>query len=787
MLAASRPFAALAAALLFGCSSPPPPQRPPPPAPAPHVAGAAVETPSDIAPESGSSVTFEKIAAFPEPGWKVPRKIRFSPDGLTVTYLASETGDDKMSLYAMDVATGTAKVVLRAKDLGASGPAGAKLSKEEELRRERQRTRIEGITDYRWAESANVLVVPAKGDVHVRRADGTLVHVAGPAVDPQPCATGEKIAFVRDGGLVVVDVATGKETFATRSTTAGVTRGLSDFNAQEELDEPSGFFWAPDCKKIAYLEVDERGVETVPVVGYRQAADADRMDQRYPRAGKANPKVALHIVDTQTRVDRPIKLPEDAGVEPYIVRFGWTKTSAQLYFQALPRSQKERRLLRVDAASGKVDDVAGIGTVEGWIDPSPFLIDQDASVIWLERRGAHMHAVRVGNGRKDLTSGDWDVFDLHAIAKDGTTLFATTNRDAVLGRQLDAVQLKGEPRGAPRNLTRESGVHDVEVSTKGDAFVDVGSAATRPPSAALHTIPAGGAAGGEGKTTSFALPTDPDIAALEIRPPEIISATVDGTRIYGALLRPRRVALGRRYPLIVVVYGGPGVQTIQDRWAPRLLWQHLADRGFFVAQFDNRGSSGRGPAFEEPIARKLGTVELGDQLAALQTLLEKEPAIDPARVGIYGHSYGGFMAVRAMLTSPRTFRAAAAGSPVTDWRLYDSAYTERYMGSPSSNEAGYAASALPARAAALEGKLMLLHGLMDENVHFEHMGKLVDALVAAKKPYELVLFPSERHGYRGPNARAYANQRVAAFFARELAGPPPAPPPADDREEGAAP
>jgi dipeptidyl-peptidase-4 len=769
-----RRWAALAALIVGGCASPPPPPAPPPRPSPRHVAGAAVEEPSGIGPESASPVTFAKIAAYPEPGWKVPRKIRFAPDGASVTYLASETGDEKMSLFSMDVASGTAKVLVRAADLGG---ATAKLSKEEELRRERQRTRIDGITDYLWAESKNVLVVPAKGDVHVRRADGTFIQVKGPVVDPQPCPTGERVAFVRDGGLVVVDAANEKETFATRSTVAGVTRGLSDFNAQEELDEPHGFFWAPDCRRIAYLEVDERGVETVPVVGYKRDAAADRMDQRYPRAGKANPKVTLHVVDTQTRVDRPVALPDDAGIDPYLVRFGWSKDAASLYFQALPRSQKERRLLRVAAATGKVEDVAGIGTTAGWIDPSPFLID-GATVIWLERKGAHMHAVRVGLGREELTSGDFDVFDLHALSKDGATLYATTNRDGVIGRQLDAVRIKGEGRGQPRNLTPEAGVHDVEVSPKADAFIDVGSAFDRPPAAVLATM--------DGNSKSFGVATDPDIAALEIRPPEVVSTTVDGTKLYGALLRPRRVALGRRYPLVLVVYGGPGAQTVQNRWQPRLLWQHLADRGFFVAQFDNRGSAGRGPSFAEPIAGKLGTVELSDQLAALQDLLKKEPAIDPARVGIYGHSYGGYLAVRAMLTSPKTFRAAAAGSPVSDWRLYDSAYTERYMGSPSSNDAAYTASALPPRAAALEGKLMLLHGLMDENVHFEHMGKLVDALVAAGKPYELVLFPSERHGYRGSNARIYANQRVTDFFARELAGRPPAPA-APAGAEGAAP
>src|SRR5690606_28888746 len=204
-------------------------------------------------------------------------------------------------------------------------------------------------------------------------------------------------------------------------------------------------------------------------------------------------------------------------------------------------------------------------------------------------------------------------------------------------------------------------------------------------------------------------------------------------------------------------------------WAPRLLWQHLADRGFFVAQLDNRGTAGRGPRFAHAIHRRLGEIELADQVAGLRHVLASEPSIDPARVGVYGHSYGGFLAAMAMLTRPGVFRAAAAGSPVTDWALYDTGYTERYMGLPEANPAGYAASRLPDLAAKLEGRLFLLHGFMDENVHLEHAARLADALAAAGKPFDLLLFPSERHGYRSPVARSYANRRVVDFFVENLA------------------
>jgi dipeptidyl-peptidase-4 len=216
-----------------------------------------------------------------------------------------------------------------------------------------------------------------------------------------------------------------------------------------------------------------------------------------------------------------------------------------------------------------------------------------------------------------------------------------------------------------------------------------------------------------------------------------------------------------------MVYGGPGVQTVLNEWNPRLLWQHLADRGVVVFQLDNRGSAGRGQAFQTPIHRHFGDVELADQLRGLEYLTSLD-FVAPERVGIYGHSYGGYMAAMAMLRAPGRFAVGVSGSPVTDWRLYDTGYTERYMGTPQENAEGYDASAINQFASKLEGHLLIIHALMDENVHFEHTAKLVDALVAADKDFDLLLFPGERHGYRSPQARRYAYRRVVDYFAEHL-------------------
>ncbi|MEQ9325061.1 MAG: S9 family peptidase, partial [Polyangiaceae bacterium] len=224
---------------------------------------------------------------------------------------------------------------------------------------------------------------------------------------------------------------------------------------------------------------------------------------------------------------------------------------------------------------------------------------------------------------------------------------------------------------------------------------------------------------------------------------------------------------GVAYPLIVMVYGGPGVQTVLDQYNPRLLWQHLADRGFVIWQVDNRGATGRGHDFEIPVDQKMGEVELVDQLRGLDHVT-KYPFVDAKRVGIYGHSYGGYMTLIAMLRAPDRFKVGVSGSPVTDWRYYDTGYTERYMGTPQSNPEGYASTSLLDEADKLEGKLMIIHALMDENVHFEHTASMIDALVAADKDFDLLVFPGERHGYRSPNARRYAYRRVVDYFVEHL-------------------
>ncbi len=739
------PRLSVALALLCACEPAEPPNCPQMPQPPP------------IQDASKSAVPIERIGSFPAPGWQVPRMVRMSPDGALITYLQSESHGEEMALFAFDTKTREHRVLLRASDFP-KGPT----SRDEELRRERQRTKIEGVTTYAWAKKAPVLLVPAGGRLFVRSAAGELAPLAiEGAIDPKLCPDGSKIAFARGRELWLADVASGNETALTAGAPEGVARGQSDFNMQEEFFEPSGIFWSPSCDKIAYLEVDERGVGEVPILGFRNGPDYQAL--RYPRAGAKNPIVKLAIADAAGK-STPVDMPASPTFNPadqYIGRFAWSPDGSALFFQRMSRDQQHVALVRVEAQSGKARALLEHGdpTWEMFSEERP-LDDKRLVVAWPKDGHVHLAVVDAHSGAlvKQLTEGSWDVFRIAGVDAGGRVLFVG-NKDAVLDRQLYAVSPDG---GAIERLTPEPGVHDISSDHAEHGWVDIHSANDRLPQAAIY--------GADGKLSgAIAVPRDPDLEKLAIRPAELVTVPPlgDEPELRGALLLPREVDPNAVYPTIVMVYGGPGVQSVLNEYNPRLLWQHLADRGFIVFQIDNRGSLGRGHAFDAPIHHRLGEVELADQLRGLDWLAANAPA-DMRRVGIYGHSYGGYMALLAMLRAPERFRVGVAGSPVTDWSLYDTGYTERYMGTPQGNSSGYHDTSLAPYAKNLAGKLLVIHALMDENVHFAHTAALIDAFVAEGKIFDLLVFPGERHGYRSPAARKYAYQRVIDYFVENL-------------------
>ncbi|MFO0589202.1 MAG: DPP IV N-terminal domain-containing protein [Polyangiaceae bacterium] len=728
--------------------------------PAP-TASAAPSAPARFAvlPEDASPITFDRMAAFPEPGWNVPRHIGFSADKKSILYLASETGGPEMALFAYELEKKASRALLHAKDLL---PTDKPLSREEELRRERMRQRTTGINDYQVAKDSGDILVPLGGDLYLRGKDGQstqLTRTDEPEIDPQICKSGERVFFVRGSELYALDTRTKKETALTKGAKEGVTHGLTDFNGQEELDEESGYFPTRACDKVAYLEVDERKVGTTDVVGYR-GKKPDKMEQRYPESGTTNPSVRIGIADVASKKTTWVTLPDNE--ERYFGRFQWAPDGSALYFVGMARDQKSLSLYRVDKKGGAATELAK-QSAAAWVDlPTVQALEKSNTILWTTPKDGHIHLeTRDGTTGKlvaEITKGRWDVAGVNAVDEEKGVVYFSANKESPIEQHLYKVPLTG---GEPSKVTPERGVHGAFVSPQTGTLVDLHSAHDRPPQVTVRSLDGA-------EIGSLPVAADPQIEALKIRPRELISITgPSGDTLYGALLRPRETKPGDKHPVVVNVYGGPGVQIIHDSWAPSLFWQHLADRGFVVFQLDNRGSSGRGPAFEHPIKNQLGKVELQDQLAGV-AYLKTLPFVDPDRIGIQGASYGGFMTALAMFKAPDVFKVGVVGAPVTEWQLYDTAYTERYMGQPKENAAGYDASDLTKMVDGLKGKLLLMHSLMDENVHFQNSADLIDALVTANKPFDLMIFPGERHGYRSPPARKYAFRKIAAYFADNL-------------------
>jgi dipeptidyl-peptidase 4 len=719
-------------------------------------------------------LTPERVARQPAPGMNAPIALAFTPDG-GISFLFSEAGTLVRQLYRWDVTSGERSLLLE--------PAGAgSYSREEALRRERQRQYGQGITSYAWSQSGGTLLVPLSGEAHVRTAHDRQLRrvVEAPCIDPRLSADGTQLAFVRDGELYSIDLLLPdarprRLTFDASPAAENdgpISNGLAEFAAQEELGRQHGFCWSPDGRFIAYEQVDASPIPLYPIVHQgEQAVDVET--HRYPFAGAANVRWRLGFVRAQGGTTSWLAASSEAGgacgADAYLGRMDWTPDGA-LLVQLLARDQRTLELVRIEPLSERRTTLLTERAAD-WLNLSddlravqaPGAPAEQYELIWSsERTGSRQLYLLDRNGRelRRLTPDDWPVDGVVAVdAARRLLYFAGSERPTE--RHLWRVSLDG---GAPQRLSREPGVHGAVFARDHATYVETFHARDTPPRLTLRDA-------SSGESLRELVSADrAEADALGLVPPELIEVGArDGTSLYGALWRARGGGADALRPLIIDVYGGPHVQQVTDSWAltANLRAQYLASRGFNVLALDNRGSARRGHAFEAAIWRQMGSIEVDDQVDGARYVAGL-PGIDGARIGVYGWSYGGYMTLMSLLKAPDVFKAGVAGAPVTDWDGYDTAYTERYMETPQNNPDGYREASVLTHAAALRAPLLVLHGLLDENVHFRHTARLAAALNAAGKPYELAIFPNERHGPRDPTQRAALEQRIADFFARNL-------------------
>jgi dipeptidyl-peptidase-4 len=707
-----------------------------------------------------SQLTPEQVARYPRPGMAIPGKLRYSPDAKFVTYLFSERGDLVRDLWGLDLATGRKQRFL--------SPPGEtvteeNISRDEVLRRERLRLRETGITDYIWAKKANVMLLPLRADLY-RWAEGSVTRLAGGGViDPKITDDGRRTFFVREGDLWTVDGA-GERRLTSHP--SGTSSGVAEFVAQEELDRLSGYWPSPAGDLVAFEQVDESHIPVFPIV--HQAKPVLEIEEhRYPFAGAENARVKLGVVSVDDRATTWVDLGNDEG---YIARVDW-HPDGRLLVQWLSRDWRRLELRAYFPPAPEKSPSPARGGGSGWgsilvEEQEPWInlhddlrfVESTGEFTWSSERSGYRHLyLYAPDGRliRQLTRGDWPAEATVALDQKRRQLYFVGWKERPLDRQLFRVSLDG---GEPEPLTPGSGMHGAVIAPDFSSFVRTSDHLMEPPNIDVVSL--------RDQKITLAIHSPSDVS-VDLPPPELHSfRSSDGVELHAAVYRPTASA---HAPVIVSVYGGPGAQMVNDSWVQTvdLRAQMLAQQGFVVLKVDNRGSARRGLAFEAPIARRMGQIEVRDQVEGVRWL-ETLGFADVSRVGIYGWSYGGFMTVMALVTAPDVFKVGVAGAPVTFWEGYDTAYTEKFMGTPQENPEGYRLGSPLAHIDRLRGKLLVIHGMIDENVHFRHTARLMQALIDAGKPFETLLYPNERHMPRSEKDRVDMERRILEFFRRNL-------------------
>jgi dipeptidyl-peptidase-4 len=710
----------------------------------------------------------EEIAKYPSPGNVAPGMFAFSPDDSLLTFLYSSERSLSRQLFALDLKSGQRHLFFES----SSGATEENISLAEALRRERQRQLATGVTQYEWAGQGNLVLVPFPDGLYVQ--DGLnaplrkiLEAKDEPALDPRFSPDGRWVSYVRDAELYIVPVEGGEPRQLTQGARGtGKTHGLAEYAAQEEMSRFQGYWWSPDSKWLAFEEVDETHIPVYRIVhqGKDEVGENAQEDHHYPFAGKENAKVALGVVPVGGGEPCWMQL----GDWEYLTRVRWMP-DGRLAAQLEDRHQSRLELVCFDIQTGVPHNLL-TETSNIWINlhdmffPLPVKhAHYPGGFIWASERTGFMHLyLYTGENRlvRTLTQGEWVVETIAGVDSKNETVYFTGRMDSPLESHLYAVSMAG---GIPRRITRESGMHSVKLDHACKYFVDVHDSPTQPPHVTLKRLSNGSL------VREIYTNDDPRPVDFKLRPPEFVKfQNRDGIILHGALYRPSTRSR-KPLPTIVYVYGGPHVQMVTHGWqmTASMRVQFLRKLGYLVFVLDNRGSSKRGLAFEGEIQHDMGNLEVQDQVDGVRWLVEQGIA-DPARIGIYGWSYGGYMAAMCLCRAPETFKLAVAGAPVTDWDGYDTFYTERYMDTPQNNPVGYKNGSVRQHVEKMQGKLMLVHGLIDENVHFRHTARLINALIQARKTYTLLLFPDERHSPRRLDDRVFMEEQIRDYFLENL-------------------
>ena len=713
-----------------------------------------------------ADLTIERVFASPGLDGPSPRQAKLSPDGRYLTLLRNRADDrERYDLWGYDRQSGEWTMLVDSEALG----SGRELSEDEKMQRERARVgNLKGIIAYQWNADGSGVLVPLDGDLYLAKLDGTVTRLTDTEeseLNPKLSPEGEFVSFVRDRQLWVGPVGGDAQPITPKEGEL-IRWGEAEFVAQEEMGRMTGFWWKPDDTRLAVQRTDESpvGVVTRAAIG---ATGTKVFDQRYPVAGSDNAIVELFVMDP----DGANRVKVDLGDNPdiYLARVDWAPDGSALYVQRQNREQTRLDMLRVDPATGasEVWFTEEAARPDYWINLSDnYRFLDDGSLLWWSERDGYGQFYRFdGNDWQQLTSGDEPVTSLVGLNEETGVFFyqATTN---VLTQQIYRASLDGQTGGAL--LTDPGFTNSASMDQQGQTLLISRSSPSQPPQSYLADTDGQRLAWVEENALDADHPYAPYLAS-HVWPEFGTLPAEDGTPLHYMMLKPK-MEPGKKYPVFIMHYGGPGPQMVDRGWKGALA-QAIVDKGYVYFVLDNRGSANRGVAFEQPIYHAMGGVEVRDQKAGAE-FLKSLDFVDPDKLAIYGWSYGGYMTLKQLQADPGLYAAGVSGAPVTRWELYDTHYTERFMVDPNTVPEAYeAASAIP-KATEMTDPLLLIHGMADDNVVFENSTELISTLQEAAVPFEMMLYPGYTHRVSGPKISVHLWHTIFDFLDSHGVTPP---------------
>ncbi|MCZ6775459.1 MAG: DPP IV N-terminal domain-containing protein [Ignavibacteria bacterium] len=721
---------------------------------------------SGSAGQSKTSLTVERIFQKPALDGVRVSNIRWSPDGSKVCYLRIDATSDFNDLWWFDVSSGKSSLLVKSEVILRGEQ---KFSKEELMMRERTRQTGLGITKYVWAPDGNSVFFPIDGDVYVFDANTRKVSqrtkTADSEFDPKIAPAGGQLSYVRGGEIYTLDLKSDKETKLTSGATDKIKNGISEFIAQEEMGRTTGYWWSPDSKHISYLQIDNTPVGEFKIPDYLTYY-TDIKVQEYAKAGQSNTLVKVGVVPATGGKTTWLDLGQNRDI--YVARVDWLPDGQKLAVQLQTRSQDTLDLCLYDIKS--VSRTILLREIDSkWVslhDELRFLHNRK-QFLWSSERDGFKHLYLFDmNGEmvNRVTKGTWDIDKLIAVDEEKGMVYFTANKESPLERHFYSVKLDGSDF---RRLSRSDGWHEVVLSPDFQRFIDTYSNLLRPPLVSLESVSRKSAVMVEANPTSeldnFALPK-----------PELITFESDaGHELHAFIIKPSTFDVNKQYPVIVYVYGGPTSQIVADRWGAgggmqRALWHRsMAEKGYIVFGVDGRGTPGRGREFQNHIHKRLGYVEVKDQISGVN-YLRTLPFVDSSRIMIWGKSYGGYMTCMAMFTTGSPYKFGMAVAPVTDWRNYDTHYTERYLERPQDNPEGYRLSSPINFVNGLQRKLLVVHGIADDNVHFQDSVILAEELQKANKQFDFMPYPRSTHSFSGDVVGTHLYNLLSRYIQENL-------------------